>query len=62
MRQGATQPSLAAPSGAGDEHVVRLAQPVAAGQVGHEVTFEAAAGAPVDVLHAGCRGSFTSVK
>ncbi len=57
MRQGATQPSLAAPSGAGDEHVVRLAQPVAAGQVGDKVTVEAAAGAPVDVLHAG-RGDF----
>jgi hypothetical protein len=52
-RQGAGDPGLAHAGGPGDEHVVTVAQPLATGQFGDQAAVQAAAGAPVDVLHAG---------
>lgn len=53
LPQCAGEPRLAAPGGAGEQHVVAMAQPVPAGQAGDDLSAQAPAGAPVDVLQAG---------
>jgi hypothetical protein len=53
MRQGTSQPRLAAAGGTRDEQIARMTQPVATGQRGDEPAIQPAAGAPVDVLDAG---------
>jgi len=49
VRQGTTQPRLAAAGGTSDQQIARMAQPIAAGQRGDEAAVQAPAGAPVEI-------------